>query len=192
MKTPAAPKNLISSLEMIQKEKLGFEEVCSLLFNFSFEDFDALFDVAKKEISPECILRIPILTNECTAILMLWAPDSSTAIYDQMNAGAGMKILKGQLTKAFYRENSNFIEFAKAKTFRKNQIYYTESGGIQSWVNVSEGISASLHIYKELQINFEGVRIFDTIHRRLAYLSDKATSCSWNLPDAAFLEVVNI
>ena len=52
-------------------------------------------------------------------------------------------------------------------------------------------LSVSLHIYKTPELNLSGVRIFDTEKKRWAVLTDKAPSCSWNLPDEAFEKVTN-
>ena len=191
MKTaPISPKTLKEALEQFDKQSGSFEITAEMLFAFNYEDYNQLFGLEKKEIQHEAYQRIPVLKNEnCVAILMLWGVDNTTAIHDHKNYDGHIKVLKGSLTEVSYRENSNFIEYDGAGIAAEGVVFAEEAGGIHSIVNNSDDVSVSLHVYRTSQLNLEGVRLFDTEKRKIAWLSSKASSCSWNLPESAYKKI---
>ena len=123
---------------------------------------------------------------------MLWGINNKTAVHDHKNYEGKIKVLKGELTEVYYKETKNFIEYEGAGVAMEGLVFEEEMGGIHSMVNNKSTLSVSLHIYKTSQINLSGVRIFDIENKKWAVLTDKATSCSWNLPEEAFEKIVNL
>lgn len=192
MKTLLKPVNLEHALELVQTEKLSFEEICDLLFTFEYEDYDGVFNISKIKVANETYTRMPIYSGKFVAIIMIWGIDNASAIHDHKNYDGNIKVLKGTLVEVSYRENSNFIEYDSAQKADAKQVFPEEYEGIHSIVNTSDEISVSLHVYRTEQLHLEGVRIFDTVGRKIAYLSDKAKSCSWNLPEDSYSKIVKI
>ncbi|HQD45604.1 MAG TPA: cysteine dioxygenase family protein [Kaistella sp.] len=193
MKIMAGVQNLEQVLHDLKtKKRLSFNEICDLLFTFEYDDFNRIFPLSKTEVPNETYVRIPVYNDEFVAILMLWGIDNCTAIHDHSNYDGRIKVLKGSLTEVSYRENSNFIEYDSRAFAHEGDIFPEEFGGIHSIINNADEISVSLHIYRTDKLNLEGVRVFDTENRRIGYLSNKATSCSWNLENEAYQKVVEI
>ena len=193
MKAPFEDPGLSHVLQHLRtKKRLNFEEICDLLFTFRYEDFDSVFHLSQREIGGESCLQIPVFEDDPVAVLMIWGSDNCTAIHDHGSYDGRIKILKGSLGVVNYRENSNFIEFNSLAVGGEGDIFNEELGGIHSIINNENGISVSLHLYRREQLNLEGVRIFDTEHRKIAYLSSEAESCAWGLPENAYTKIIQI
>ncbi len=191
--TPILSKQLVEILEDFGKNPPTFDETVDELFVYDYEDYNLLFELDKVEVANVTYKRIPVFQGESSvAILMIWGIDNTTAIHDHNNYDGRIKILKGELTEVAYRENSNFIEYDGAGIAHKNDVFPEECGGIHSIVNNSDEVSVSLHIYRTSQLNLDGVRIFDTENRKVAWLNENATSCSWNLPENAYKKIQKI
>ena len=186
-------ETLVDALENLMLNPKGFEETVQELFKYNYSDYNQWFEIDKMKVERETYKRVPVYrSQECVAILMIWGEDNTTAIHDHVNYDGRIKVLKGKLTEVSYRENSNFIEYNGVGTAVEGQIFPEEYGGVHSIVNNEEGISVSLHVYRTSQLNLKGVRLFDTEKRRVAWLSDTATSCSWKLANEAYEKIVNI
>lgn len=193
MKAPFEDPGLRHVLEDLKtKKRLKFEEICDLLFTFRYSDFDAVFNLGEKEIGADSCIQIPIFEDDPVAVLVIWGCDSCTAIHDHGSYDGRIKILKGSLGVVNYRENSNFIEFNSLSVGGEGDIFTEELAGIHSIINNENDISVSLHLYRSEELNLEGVRIFDTEHRKIGFLSREAKSCSWNLPDNAYTQIIQI
>ena len=185
--------NLNNTLENIKNKSLSYDEVSEILFSFDFQDYNEIFKINELNIPEKTYRRLPVFNNEnCVAILMLWGINNKTAVHDHKNYEGKIKVLKGELTEVYYKETKNFIEYEGAGVAMEGLIFEEEMGGIHSMVNNKSTLSVSLHIYKTSQINLNGVRIFDIENKKWAVLTDKATSCSWNLPEEAFEKIVNL
>ncbi len=193
MKTTDILYNLEQTLlDLKTKKKLNFDEICELLFTFQFSDFDELFQISSMEIPDETFVRIPVYHDECVVVLKVWGANTNSAIRDHSNYDAQIKVLKGSLTEVNYRENSNFIEYDSRFTVKTGKVFVEEESDINSIINNSEGISVSLHVYRTPSLNIEGVRIFDTENRRIAYLSKEAKACTWELPKISYEKIIQI
>lgn len=179
-------------LDLKTKKNLSFDDVCDLLFTFQFKDFDELFQISPLEVPNETFMRIPVYHDEFVAALKIWGINHYSAIRDHSNYDAKIKVLKGSLTEVSYRENSNFIEYDSKATARIGDLLMEERSDINSIINNSEGISVSIHVYRTPKLQLEGVRIFDTETRRIAYLSNEAKACSWNLPENSYKNIIQI
>ena len=185
--------NLNNTLENIKNQSLSYDEVSEILFSFDFQDYNEMFKINELNIPEKTYRRLPVFNNEnCVAILMLWGINNKTAVHDHKNYEGKIKVLKGELTEVYYKEIKNFIEYEGAGVAMEGLIFEEEMGGIHSMVNNKSTLSVSLHIYKTSQINLSGVRIFDIENKKWAVLTDKAPSCSWNLPEEAFEKIVNL
>ena len=185
--------NLNNTLENIKNKSLSYDEVSEILFSFDFQDYNEIFKINELNIPEKTYRRLPVFNNEnCVAILMLWGINNKTAVHDHKNYEGKIKVLKGELTEVYYKETKNFIEFEGAGVAIEGLVFEEEMGGIHSMVNNKSTLSVSLHIYKTSQINLSGVRIFDIENKKWAVLTDKAPSCSWNLPEEAFEKIVNL
>lgn len=194
MRTQTSIKEtLVDVLENLMQQPKGFDETVRELFRYNYSDYNQWFEISKLSVERETYKRVPVFrSQECVAILMIWGKDNTTAIHDHNNYDGRIKVLKGSLTEVSYRENSNFIEYNGVGTAYEGQIFPEEYGGIHSIVNNSDGISVSLHIYRTSELNLKGVRLFDTEKRRVAWLNDNASSCSWKLPEDSYEKIVNI
>lgn len=193
MKTNGELQNLEKILlDLKTKKNLSFDDVCDLLFTFQFKDFDELFQITPLEVPEESFMRIPVYHGEFVAALKIWGVNHNSAIRDHSNYDAKIKVLKGSLTEVSYRENSNFIEYDSKGTARIGDLLMEEQTDINSIINNSEGISVSIHVYRTPKLRLEGVRIFDTETRRIAYLSEEAKACSWKLPENSYKNIVQI
>lgn len=185
--------NLNNTLENIKNKSLSYDEVSEILFSFDFQDYNEMFNINELNIPEKTYRRLPVFNNEnCVAILMLWGINNKTAVHDHKNYEGKIKVLKGELTEVYYKETKNFIEYEGAGVAMEGLVFEEEMGGIHSMVNNKSTLSVSLHIYKTSQINLSGVRIFDIENKKWAVLTDKAPSCSWNLPEEAFEKIVNL
>ena len=193
MKTNGEIQNLEKVLlDLKTKKNLSFDDVCDLLFTFQFKDFDELFPITPLEVPDETFMRIPVYHGEFVAALKIWGVNHYSAIRDHSNYDAKIKVLKGSLTEVRYRENSNFIEYDSKATARMGDLLMEEQTDINSIINNSEGISVSIHVYRTPKLRLEGVRIFDTETRRIAYLSEEAKACSWKLPENSYKNIIQI
>lgn len=193
MKTNGEIQNLEKVLlDLKTKKNLSFDDVCDLLFTFQFKDFDELFQITPLEVPDETFMRIPVYHGEFVAALKIWGVNHYSAIRDHSNYDAKIKVLKGSLTEVSYRENSNFIEYDSKATARMGDLLMEEQTDINSIINNSEGISVSIHVYRTPKLRLEGVRIFDTETRRIAYLSEEAKACSWKLPENSYKNIIQI
>jgi len=186
-------KNLNETLENLKKGNVSFDDVTENLFSYSYEDYNEIFKIDQIEVAEKTYKRLPVFNNDnCVAILMLWGNNNKTAVHDHKNYEGKIKVLKGELTEVYYKETEDFIEYEGAGVAIEGLVFEEELGGIHSIVNNKNVLSVSLHIYKTPELNLSGVRIFDTEKKRWAVLTDKAPSCSWNLPDEAFEKVINL
>lgn len=186
-------KNLNETLENLKKGNVSFDDVTENLFSYSYEDYNEIFKIDQIEVAEKTYKRLPVFNNDnCVAILMLWGNNNKTAVHDHKNYEGKIKVLKGELTEVYYKETEDFIEYEGAGVAIEDLVFEEELGGIHSIVNNKNVLSVSLHIYKTPELNLSGVRIFDTEKKRWAVLTDKAPSCSWNLPDEAFEKVINL
>ena len=186
-------KNLNETLENLKKGNVSFDDVTENLFSYSYEDYNEIFKIDQIEVAEKTYKRLPVFKNDnCVAILMLWGNNNKTAVHDHKNYEGKIKVLKGELTEVYYKETEDFIEYEGAGVAIEGLVFEEELGGIHSIVNNKNVLSVSLHIYKTPELNLSGVRIFDTEKKRWAVLTDKAPSCSWNLPDEAFEKVINL
>ena len=186
-------KNLNETLENLKKGNVSFDDVTENLFSYSYEDYNEIFKIDQIEVAEKTYKRLPVFNNDnCVAILMLWGNNNKTAVHDHKNYEGKIKVLKGELTEVYYKETEDFIEYEGAGVAIEDLVFEEELGGIHSIVNNKNALSVSLHIYKTPELNLSGVRIFDTEKKRWAVLTDKAPSCSWNLPDEAFEKVINL
>lgn len=185
--------NLNNTLENIKNKSLSYDEVSEILFSFDFQDYNEIFKINELNIPEKTYRRLPVFNNEnCVAILMLWGNNNKTAVHDHKNYEGKIKVLKGELTEVYYKETKNFIEYEGAGVAMEGLVFEEEMGGIHSMVNNKSTLSVSLHIYKTSQINLSGVRIFDIENKKWAVLTDKAPSCSWNLPEEAFEKIYQL
>lgn len=193
MKTDGGVQNLEHILfDLKEKQNLSFNDVCDLLFTFNFKDFDELFQIIPLDVPNETFMKIPVYHGEFVAVLKIWGVNNYSAIRNHSNYDAKIKVLKGSLTEATYRENSNFIEYASKSTARTGDIINHEQPDITSMINNSEEIAVSIQVYKTPKLKLKGVKIFDTETRRIAFLSDEAKVCSWNLPPDHYEKIIQI
>ena len=186
-------KNIKYTLENLKKENISFDIVAENLFSYDYQDYNEIFKIDQIEVPEKTYKRLPVFNNEnCVAILMLWGVNNKTAVHDHKNYEGKIKVLKGELTEVYYKETKDFIEFEGAGVAIEGLVFEEEKGGIHSIVNNKNALSVSLHIYKTSELNLDGVRIFDVENKKWAVLTDKATSCSWNLPEEAFEKIVNL
>ena len=186
-------KNIKYTLENLKKDHVSFDIVAENLFSYDYQDYNEIFKIDQIEVPEKTYKRLPVFNNEnCVAILMLWGVNNKTAVHDHKNYEGKIKVLKGELTEVYYKETKDFIEFEGAGVAIEGLVFEEEKGGIHSIVNNKNALSVSLHIYKTSELNLDGVRIFDVENKKWAVLTDKASSCSWNLPEEAFEKIVNL
>lgn len=186
-------KPLAQTLEDLKNVSADFNTVVENLFEFSFEDYNQVFKINELDVPAKTYKRFPVFNNEnAVAILMLWGAENKTAIHDHKNYEGKIKVLKGELTEVYYKETKDFIEYEGAGVAIEGISFAEEMGGIHSIVNNKPTLSVSLHIYKTNQLNLSGVRIFDLENKKWAVLNDKASSCTWNLPEEAFEKIYQL
>jgi predicted metal-dependent enzyme (double-stranded beta helix superfamily) len=185
--------SLSETLNALKQKNASFDEAVEKLFEFNYNDYNTIFKISEIEIPHQTYIRLPVFNNEnCVAILMLWGVENKTAIHDHKNYNGQIKVLKGNLTEVYYQETSDFIAFEGEGIAPEGAIFAEELGGIHSIVNNDNTYSVSLHIYQTSQLSLDGVKIFDIENKKWALLNEKATSCSWNLPEEAFSKIVMV
>ena len=186
-------KNIKYTLENLKKDNISFDIVAENLFSYDYQDYNEIFKIDQINVPEKTYRRLPVFNNEnCVAILMLWGVNNKTAVHDHKNYEGKIKVLKGELTEVYYKETKDFIEFEGAGVAIEGLVFEEEKGGIHSIVNNKNALSVSLHIYKTSELNLDGVRIFDVENKKWAVLTDKAPSCTWNLPEEAFEKIINL
>ena len=186
-------KNIEYTLENLKKDNISFDIVAENLFSYDYQDYNEIFKIDQIEVPEKTYKRLPVFNNEnCVAILMLWGVNNKTAVHDHKNYEGKIKVLKGELTEVYYKETKDFIEFEGAGVAIEGLVFEEEKGGIHSIVNNKNALSVSLHIYKTSELNLDGVRIFDVENKKWAVLTDKASSCTWNLPEEAFEKIYQL
>lgn len=186
-------KNIKYTLENLKKDNISFDIVAENLFSYDYQDYNEIFKIDQIEVPEKTYKRLPVFNNEnCVAILMLWGVNNKTAVHDHKNYEGKIKVLKGELTEVYYKETKDFIEFEGAGVAIEGLVFEEEKGGIHSIVNNKNALSVSLHIYKTSELNLDGIRIFDVENKKWAVLTDKAPSCTWNLPEEAFEKIYQL
>ena len=186
-------KNIKYTLENLKKDNISFDIVAENLFSYDYQDYNEIFKIDQIEVPEKTYKRLPVFNNEnCVAILMLWGVNNKTAVHDHKNYEGKIKVLKGELTEVYYKETKDFIEYEGAGVAIEGLVFEEEKGGIHSIVNNKNALSVSLHIYKTSELNLDGVRIFDVENKKWAVLTDKAPSCTWNLPEEAFEKIYQL
>ena len=186
-------KNIKYTLENLKKDNISFDIVAENLFSYDYQDYNEIFKIDQIEVPEKTYKRLPVFNSEnCVAILMLWGVNNKTAVHDHKNYEGKIKVLKGELTEVYYKETKDFIEFEGAGVAIEGLVFEEEKGGIHSIVNNKNALSVSLHIYKTSELNLDGVRIFDVENKKWAVLTDKAPSCTWNLPEEAFEKIYQL
>ncbi|MGM5631205.1 cysteine dioxygenase family protein [Apibacter raozihei] len=194
MKTIAENKSelLLKTIENLKSQKTDYKSVAEELFKFEFEDFDAAFNIKNSQVPDNSYVRLPIYSENCCAILMLWGINNKAAIHDHLNYDGLIKVLKGNLTEISYIESNDFIEYEGEGIASEGAVFPEDLGGIHSVINNSSDISVSLHIYHTPQTSLKGVRLFDIENKKIGYLNEKATCCSWNIPTECFDKIVQL
>ncbi len=191
--TEIMTKNIKYTLENLKKDNISFDIVAENLFSYDYQDYNEIFKIDQINVPEKTYKRLPVFNNEnCVAILMLWGVNNKTAVHDHKNYEGKIKVLKGELTEVYYKETKDFIEFEGAGVAIEGLVFEEEKGGIHSIVNNKNALSVSLHIYKTSELNLDGVRIFDVENKKWAVLTDKAPSCTWNLPEEAFEKIYQL
>ena len=186
-------KNIKYTLQNLKKDNISFDIVAENLFSYDYQDYNEIFKIDQINVPEKTYRRLPVFNNEnCVAILMLWGVNNKTAVHDHKNYEGKIKVLKGELTEVYYKETKDFIEFEGAGVAIEGLVFEEEKGGIHSIVNNKNALSVSLHIYKTSELNLDGVRIFDVENKKWAVLTDKAPSCTWNLPEEAFEKIYQL
>ena len=186
-------KNIKYTLENLKKDNISFDIVAENLFSYDYQDYNEIFKIDQINVPEKTYRRLPVFNSEnCVAILMLWGVNNKTAVHDHKNYEGKIKVLKGELTEVYYKETKDFIEFEGAGVAIEGLVFEEEKGGIHSIVNNKNALSVSLHIYKTSELNLDGVRIFDVENKKWAVLTDKAPSCTWNLPEEAFEKIYQL
>ena len=186
-------KNIKYTLENLKKDHVNFDIIAENLFSYDYQDYNEIFKIDQINVPEKTYKRLPVFNNEnCVAILMLWGVNNKTAVHDHKNYEGKIKVLKGELTEVYYKETKDFIEFEGAGVAIEGLVFEEEKGGIHSIVNNKNALSVSLHIYKTSELNLDGVRIFDVENKKWAVLTDKAPSCTWNLPEEAFEKIYQL
>lgn len=186
-------KNIKYTLENLKKDHVSFDIIAENLFSYDYQDYNEIFKIDQINVPEKTYKRLPVFNNEnCVAILMLWGVNNKTAVHDHKNYEGKIKVLKGELTEVYYKETKDFIEFEGAGVAIEGLVFEEEKGGIHSIVNNKNALSVSLHIYKTSELNLDGVRIFDVENKKWAVLTDKASSCTWNLPEEAFEKIYQL
>lgn len=185
-------KLLLEAIENLKSKDVDYQEVASELFKFDYEDYDAAFNISKMDVPGKSYVRVPIYANNCCAIMMLWGVNNKAAIHDHLNYDGLIKVLKGNLTEISYSEDGNFIKYEGEGVASEGAVFPEDLGGIHSIVNNFPGVSVSLHVYHTPQTSLNGVRLFDMENKKIGYLNEKATSCSWNLPEECFEKIIQI
>ena len=186
-------KNIKYTLENLKKDNISFDIVAENLFSYDYQDYNEIFKIDQINLPEKTYRRLPVFNSEnCVAILMLWGVNNKTAVHDHKNYEGKIKVLKGELTEVYYKETKDFIEFEGAGVAIEGLVFEEEKGGIHSIVNNKNALSVSLHIYKTSELNLDGVRIFDVENKKWAVLTDKAPSCTWNLPEEAFEKIYQL
>ena len=186
-------KNIKYTLENLKKDHVNFDIIAENLFSYDYQDYNEIFKIDQIEVPEKTYKRLPVFNNEnCVAILMLWGVNNKTAVHDHKNYEGKIKVLKGELTEVYYKETKDFIEFEGAGVAIEGLVFEEEKGGIHSIVNNKNALSVSLHIYKTSELNLDGIRIFDVENKKWAVLTDKAPSCTWNLPEEAFEKIYQL
>ena len=186
-------KNIKYTLENLKKDNISFDIVAENLFSYDYQDYNEIFKIDQINVPEKTYKRLPVFNNEnCVAILMLWGVNNKTAVHDHKNYEGKIKVLKGELTEVYYKETKDFIEFEGAGVAIEGLVFEEEKGGIHSIVNNKNSLSVSLHIYKTSELNLDGVRIFDVENKKWAVLTDKAPSCTWNLPEEVFEKIYQL
>ena len=186
-------KNIKYTLENLKKDNISFDIIAENLFSYDYQDYNEIFKIDQINVPEKTYRRLPVFNNEnCVAILMLWGVNNKTAVHDHKNYEGKIKVLKGELTEVYYKETKDFIEFEGAGVAIEGLVFEEEKGGIHSIVNNKNALSVSLHIYKTSELNLDGVRIFDVENKKWAVLTDKAPSCTWNLPEEAFEKIYQL
>ena len=186
-------KNIKYTLENLKKDNISFDIVAENLFSYDYQDYNEIFKIDQIEVPEKTYRRLPVFNSEnCVAILMLWGVNNKTAVHDHKNYEGKIKVLKGELTEVYYKETKDFIEYEGAGVAIEGISFAEEMGGIHSIVNNKPTLSVSLHIYKTSELNLDGVRIFDVENKKWAVLTDKAPSCTWNLPEEAFEKIYQL
>ena len=186
-------KNIKYTLENLKKDNISFDIAAENLFSYDYQDYNEIFKLDQINVPEKAYSRLPVFNSEnCVAILMLWGVNNKTAVHDHKNYEGKIKVLKGELTEVYYKETKDFIEFEGAGVAIEGLAFEEEKGGIHSIVNNKNALSVSLHIYKTSELNLDGVRIFDVENKKWAVLTDKAPSCTWNLPEEAFEKIYQL
>ena len=186
-------KNIKYTLENLKKDHVNFDIIAENLFSYDYQDYNEIFKIDQINVPEKTYKRLPVFNNEnCVAILMLWGVNNKTAVHDHKNYEGKIKVLKGELTEVYYKETKDFIEFEGAGVAIEGLVFEEEKGGIHSIVNNKNALSVSLHIYKTSELNLDGIRIFDVENKKWAVLTDKAPSCTWNLPEEAFEKIYQL
>lgn len=186
-------KNIKYTLENLKKDNISFDIVAENLFSYDYQDYNEIFKIDQINVPEKTYRRLPVFNSEnCVAILMLWGVNNKTAVHDHKNYEGKIKVLKGELTEVYYKETKDFIEYEGAGVAIEGLVFEEEKGGIHSIVNNKNALSVSLHIYKTSELNLDGVRIFDVENKKWAVLTDKAPSCTWNLPEEAFEKIYQL
>lgn len=186
-------KNIKYTLENLKKDNISFDIVAENLFSYDYQDYNEIFKIDQINVPEKTYRRLPVFNSEnCVAILMLWGVNNKTAVHDHKNYEGKIKVLKGELTEVYYKETKDFIEFEGAGVAIEGLVFEEEKGGIHSIVNNKNALSVSLHIYKTSELNLDGVRIFDVENKKWAVLTNKAPSCTWNLPEEAFEKIYQL
>ena len=77
MKTPFDDPGLSHVLDDLRiKKRLNFNEICDLLFTFSYSDFDSVFHLSERKVSEENFIRIPVFEDDPFAVLTVWGSEA--------------------------------------------------------------------------------------------------------------------
>jgi len=169
----------------------NYKEIQDFYLSKPLHSFDSFIE---KEMIPGVpdseYLRIPVHTENCLVLLMIWGKNAGTAIHGHAGFDGTVKVIKGTIKEENYEFNNTNIELTSSKLHSPGEVLCEDTGTIHAIINQAETLSVTLHIYNTKINTLAGTFLYDPENRRIGILNDLAKSSSWNEDPKAFQTII--
>lgn len=183
--------NLLAAVIQLNQEAIRSNKLLQLV-----QEHDVDITTYKRIEKPTSrgYLRIPILHDFVQIYLMIWPAGEFSSIHEHKNFSGVIKVIEGAIVEHHYqfKEESRELHLINIQSYKKGDALTEEENAIHRVVNKSSIKGAvTLHLYFPPNSNIAGSRLFDIDKRRIATLSEKAVSFSWNQAPEAYSKIDN-
>ncbi|MDF3820172.1 FAD/NAD(P)-binding protein [Leptospira sp. 96542] len=137
--------------------------------------------------------RLKLMSNPFEILMLVWSPQSETAIHKHVGFGGILLVLQGELIERKFVINNCKMELSEETYLQEKQSALESINSIHQVKNVSlDSYTISLHLYYPTLDSLTSMEIFDLQNQRKGVLNENAKAASWEEKGSSFKMIGNM